>query len=212
MYFRATRSNITFAVNLLSRFMHYASELHFQATKKIVRYIKGAINCSIKFSHLHNFMLHDYFDNNWAGFVDDIKSTTSYCFSFGSRMFSWCLRKQDVIAQSTAEIEYIAAITAVNQAIWIKKILVDLHMDQLEPTRIYVDNQTAISFANNHVFHCKIRHFKIKLYFFREVQKEGDVIQLSCQTNDQIVDVLTKALSKANFEELKSKLGVCRCH
>jgi hypothetical protein len=62
MYFRATRSNIIFAVNLLSRFMHYASELHFQATKKIVRYIKGARNCGIKFSHLHNFMLHDYFD------------------------------------------------------------------------------------------------------------------------------------------------------
>jgi hypothetical protein len=50
------------------------------------------------------------------------------------------------------------------------------------------------------------------LYFLREIQKEGEVILFYCITNDQIVDVLTKALSKANFEELKSKLGVCRCH
>jgi len=52
---------------------------------------------------------------------------------------------------------------------------------------------------------------KSNCIFFREVQKEGDVIQLSCRTNDQITDVLTKALSEANFEELRSKLGVCCC-
>jgi len=93
MYLTATGPDITFAVSLLSRFMHYASKLHFQATKKIVRYIKGTMNYGIKFSHLNNFMLHGHSDNNWAGFVDDMKSTTGYCFSFGSRMFSWCLKK-----------------------------------------------------------------------------------------------------------------------
>jgi hypothetical protein len=126
-------------------------------------------------------------------------------------MFSWYSRKQDIVAQSTVETKYVAATVAVNQAIWIRKILVDLLMDQLQTTHIYVENQAAISIANNHVFHGRTKHFKIKLYFLREVQKEGEVILLYCKTNDQIADVLTKAFSKFFFEELRSKLSVYLC-
>jgi hypothetical protein len=126
-------------------------------------------------------------------------------------MFSWYSRKQDIVAQSTVETKYVAATVAVNQAIWIRKILVDLLMDQLQTTHIYVENQAAISIANNHVFHGRTKHFKIKLYFLREVQKEGEVILLYCKTNDQIADVLTKAFSKNFFEELRSKLSVYLC-
>jgi hypothetical protein len=126
-------------------------------------------------------------------------------------MFSWYSRKQDIVAQSTVETKYVAATVAVNQAIWIRKILVDLLMDQLQTTHIYVENQAAISIANNHVFHGRTKHFKIKLYFLREVQKEGEVILLYCKTNDQIADVLTKAFSNFFFEELRSKLSVYLC-
>jgi hypothetical protein len=90
----------------------------------------------------------------------------------------------------------------VNQAIWIRKILADLDMNQLEPTKIYVDNQAAISIANNPVFHDRTKYFKIKLYFLIEAQKEEEVTLLYCRTNDQIADILTKALSKASLEDL----------
>ena len=126
-------------------------------------------------------------------------------------MFSWCSRKQDNVAQSTTKVEYAAATAAVNQAIWIRKILIDLHMNQMEPTNIYFDNQAAISIANNLVFHGKTKHFKIKLYFLREAHKEEVVTLLYCRTNDQIADVLTKALPKASFEDLQRKLGICYC-
>ena len=119
-------------------------------------------------------------------------------------MFSWYSRKQDIVAQSTVETKYVAATVAVNQAIWIRKILVDLLMDQFQTTHIYVENQAAISIANNHVFYGRTKHFKIKLYFLREVQKEGEVILLYCKTNDQIADILTKAFSKKNFDERMS--------
>jgi hypothetical protein len=165
MYLTVTRSDIAFAVSLLSRFMHCASELHLQAAKRIVRYVKGTISYGIKYSHLQNFMLHGYSDSDWAGSVDDMKSTSGYCFSFGSGMFSWCSRKQDNVAQSTAQVEYAAATAAVNQAIWIRKILADLHMNQLELTKIYVDNQAAISIANNPVFHGRISILKSSYIF-----------------------------------------------
>ena len=123
-------------------------------------------------------------------------------------MFSWSSKKQDVVAQSTAEAEYVAATAAVNQAIWIRKILADLHMKQNEPTQIYVDNQAAISILNNPIFHGRTKHFKMKLYFLREEQREGEINLLYCRTEDQTADVLTKALSKARFEALRDKLGL----
>ena len=208
MYLTATRPDIMFAVSLLSRFMHCASEIHFQAAKRIVRYIKGTTNYGIRYIYCQNFKLLGYSDSDWAGSVDDMRSTTGFCFSFGSGVFSWCSKKQDVIAQSTAEAEYAAATAAVNQAIWIRKLLADLYMKQNEPTQIHVDNQAAISISNNPVFHGRTKHFKIKLYFLREVQKEGEIILHYCRTEDQTADVLTKALSKARFEVLRNKLGL----
>ncbi|RVW91832.1 Copia protein [Vitis vinifera] len=144
-----------------------------------------------------------------ASSIDDMRSTTGFCFSFGSGIFSWSSKKQDVIAQSTAKAEYVAANATINQAIWIRKILADLHMKQNEPTQIHVDNQAAIAISNDSVFHGKTKHFKIKLYHLREEQKDGEVKLLYCKTEDQIADVLTKALPKARFETLRSKIGLC---
>ncbi|RVW98283.1 Retrovirus-related Pol polyprotein from transposon RE1 [Vitis vinifera] len=117
MYLTATRPDIMNAVSLLSRYMHCASEIHFQAAKRIVRYVKGTIDYGLRFCQVKNFTLHGYSDSDWAGCVDDMRSTSGYCFSFGSAIFSWCSKKQEVIAQSTAEAEYVAAAAAVNQAL-----------------------------------------------------------------------------------------------
>ena len=102
-----------------------------------------------------------------------MRSTSGYCFSFGSAIFSWCSKKQEVIAQSTAKAEYVVVAAAVNQYLWIRKLMANLFMEQKESTQILVDNQAAISIANNPVFHGKTKHFKLKLYFLREVQNEG---------------------------------------
>ena len=83
--------------------------------------------------------------------------------------------------------------------------MADLHMEQKESTQILVDNQPAISIANNPVFHDKTKHFKLKLYFLREVQKEGEIQLIYCKTEN-----LTKALPKARYEFLRQRLGVCR--
>ena len=164
MYLTATRPDIMFAVSLLSRFMHCTSEVHFQAAKRIVRYIKGTTNYGIKYFYCQNFKLHGYSDSDWAGSIDDMRSTTRFCFSFGLGIFSWSSKKQDVIAQSTAEAEYVTANATVNQAIWIRKILANLHMKQNEPTQIHVDNQATIAISNDPVFYGKTKHFNIKLY------------------------------------------------
>ncbi|RVW69919.1 Copia protein [Vitis vinifera] len=137
MYLTTTRLDIMNVVSLLSRYMHCASEVHFQAAKRIVRYVK---------------------DSDWAGYVDDMRSTSGYCFNFGFAIFSWCSKKQEVIAQSTTEAEYVVATVAINQALWIRKLMADLFMEQKESTQILLDNQATISIANNPVFHGKTKH------------------------------------------------------
>ena len=74
------------------------------------------------------------------------------------------------MAQSTAEAEFVAVAAIVNQALWLKKVLlIDLNMKQNGHTKIFVGNQAAIAISHNPVFHRKTKHFSIKLFFLREV-------------------------------------------
>jgi hypothetical protein len=82
----------------------------------------------------------------------DRKSTSRYCFSLGSTMISWSSRKQGSIAQSTVEAEYIAAIVASIEAVWLRKILLDLFNAELEPTVIHCDNQSCVKLSVIPVF------------------------------------------------------------
>jgi len=209
LYLTATRPDILYATNLLSRFMHCPSELHMRAAKRILRYIKGTCSFGVKFMQCKTLKLHGFSDSDWGGFIDDMKSTSGFCFNLGSAIFSWSSKKQSIVAQSTAEAEFIAATAAVNQALWLQKLLRDLHMEEEEATEISVDNQAAIAISNNPVFHGKTKHFNIKLYFIREVQKNGDVKLLYCRTEDQMADLFTKALPANRFEFLTRLIGVC---
>ncbi|CAL5377981.1 unnamed protein product [Camellia sinensis] len=147
--------------------------------------------------------------SDWTGCVNDMRSTSGYCFSFGSRIFSWCYKKQAIIAQSTAKAKYVSPAVVINQALWIRKLMTDLHMEQQEGTQIFADNQAAISITNNPVFHSKTKHFKIKFYLLREVQREGELQLSYCKTENQSADILTKALPKIRYEFLRQKLSVC---
>jgi hypothetical protein len=209
MYLTTTRPDILFVVSLLSRFMHGASELHLRAAKRILRYVKGTVNYGVKFEKCQSFKLYGFSDSDWAGSLDDMRSTSGYCFNFGSGVFSWCSKKQEIVAQSTAEAEFIAATAAVNQALWLKKILSDLSMEEREPTEISVDNQAAIAISHNPVFHGKTKHFNIKLYFLREVQKNGDIKLIYCKSEDQLADLFIKPLPVSRFEYLRKMLGIC---
>lgn len=97
-----------------------------------------------------------------------MKSTLGYVFSLRSGVFSWISKKQEVVAQSTAEAEYIAASATVNQAVWLRKILADLRHKQEEATEVLVDNKSAIAISKNPVCFSKTKHMKIKYHALQE--------------------------------------------
>jgi hypothetical protein len=209
LYLTATRPDILHATSLLSRFMHCPTEIHMRAAKRILRYIKGTCSFGVKFVKCQDFKLHGFSDSDWGGSIDDMRSTSGFCFNLGSAIFSWSSKKQDIVAQSTAEAEFIAAIAAVNQALWLQKLLRDLQMEEEEATEISVDNQAAIAISHNPVFHGKTKHFNIKLYFLREVQKNGEVKLIYCKSENQLADLFTKPLPVNRFEFLRQRIGVC---
>jgi len=176
----------------------------------VLRYVKETLNYGMKFNQSQDFKLQGYSDSDWARSLDDMKSSSGYCFSFGSGMFSWCSKKQEIVAQSTAKAEFIAATTAINQALWLRKMLTDLHLEQDTTTEVMVDNQAAIAISKNPIFHGKTKHFSIKLFFLRDVQKDDAVCLKYCKTEDQLSDIFTKALPKSKFELLREKLGLVK--
>ncbi|XP_043814061.1 secreted RxLR effector protein 161-like [Manihot esculenta] len=125
-YLSHTRPDIAFSVSVLSRFMHSPTKHHLGAAKRVLRYVAGTVNFGIWYTTVSNFKLFGYTDSDWACSLDDRKSTSGYTFSLGSGAISWSSKKHDTIALSSSETEYIAATSAACQAVWLRRVLVDL--------------------------------------------------------------------------------------
>ena len=152
MYLTATRPDIMHAVSLISRFMERPKETHWQEAKRILRYVNGTKGFGILYSSSESFMLIGYTDSDRAGSVDDRKSTSGYVFHMGSGAISWASKKQPIVALSTAEAEYVAAIAAACQAVWLRRVLRDFCHEQEKGTTIYCDNSSAIALSKKFCF------------------------------------------------------------
>uniref|UniRef100_A0A803N306 Retrovirus-related Pol polyprotein from transposon TNT 1-94 n=1 Tax=Chenopodium quinoa TaxID=63459 RepID=A0A803N306_CHEQI len=97
--------------------------------------------------------------------MDDRKSTSSNCFSFGSAMVTWSSKKQETVAISTCKVEYTTASVASRQAIWLRKILANFNFEQNEATEVYCDNKSAIAMTKNPCFHGRTKHMDIQHHF-----------------------------------------------
>ncbi|GKV37173.1 hypothetical protein SLEP1_g45232 [Rubroshorea leprosula] len=196
LYLTATRLDLMFAASYLSRFMSTPSKFHLVAAKRVLRYIKGTYELGLWFDSNQQGRLQGYADSDWAGSMEDMISTTSYVFSFGSGSFSWNSKKQDIVAQSTAKAEYLAAGAAANHAIWLRMVLEKLGFDQIEPCVLKVDNMLAITIAQNPVQHGRTKHIKIKYHVIRNYVRDKEIVLQHCDSEVQVADILTKALPR----------------
>ncbi|CAB4027048.1 Hypothetical predicted protein [Paramuricea clavata] len=116
------------------------------------------------------------------------------------------------VALSTSESEYIALRFATQEAVWLRQLMKDLQMDCTTATTIYEDNQGAIAMSRNPVLHKRTKHIDIKYHFIREKTQDGTIELKYCPTNEMLADILTKPLSKGQFEYLRCKLGLIQGH
>eukprot|EP00253_Pinus_taeda_P036533 PITA_36533 len=114
-------------------------------------------------------------DADWAGSVDDRKSTSGGAFYMGSRLVSWFNKKQSSIELSTAEAEYMATASCCTQLLWMMQTLQNIQITCTPTISILCDNTSAISISKNLVMHSKTKHIPIKYHFLREQVLEQNV-------------------------------------
>jgi hypothetical protein len=210
MYLVNTRPDLCFVVNSLSQFMVEPRRVHWVAAKHVLRYLKGTVDYGLNYERGDGVRLIGYTDSDWAGCVSDRKSTSGCCFGLGSTVVSWFSRKQKSVALSSAEAEYMAASQASCEAIWLRKLLVGIFGVQMRPTVIYCDNQSCIKLSENPVFHDRSKHIEIRYHFIRDYVQRGAVELQYISTDEQVADILTKALGRGKFVPFRDKLGVVR--
>jgi hypothetical protein len=208
LYVIASRPDGKQVVGMVARFQATPKESHVQAVKRIFRYLKGTIDIGLWYPSKDSFTLKAYSDVDWAGCVDERKSTSGGAFFLGESLVAWISKKQSSILLSTTKAEYIAVAECCTQIEWMKQTLQDIKIVFEEPTTIYSDNTSAISLSKNPAQHSKSKHIPIK-YNYLSDQAENKNIKLEyVPTQEQVADIFTKPLSIDVFEYIRKRLGV----
>eukprot|EP00253_Pinus_taeda_P010447 PITA_10447 len=152
--------------------------------------------------------LEGFIDANWAGNSIDGKTTSDGILSIGSTVISWNSTKQTSVVLSSIETEYMATSQTTYEAIWMRKLLVRLFRQRIDPTMINCDNQSCIKLSQNLMFHDRSKHIKIEYRHLRDCVQKGIMELPYIPTREQISDILTKAFARSSFFHHKDKLGV----
>ena len=174
LYLTASRPDILFSVCVCARFQSNPKESHMLAVKRIIRYLKGTINLGLWYSKQSSLDLIGYTDADYGGCKIDRKSTSGTCQFLGVNLISWHSRKQNSVALSTAEAEYVAAGSCCAQVLWIKQQLEDYGIAQIK-IPIMCDNTSAINLTKNPIQHSRTKHIEIRHHFIRDHVLNGDI-------------------------------------
>lgn len=203
-----TRPDITYAVNTVARYCAKPTILHWKAVKRIMRYLKGTQHFGILYTPDGPNEFVGYSDADWAGDTDERKSTSGYFFQLGSGAVSWSSKRQSCVALSTAEAEYMALANAAQEAVWLRKLSVDMQINCKGPMLLYEDNQSTIAMSKNPQFHGRSKHIDVKFHYIREMCNENVIHLMYCPSDDMLADIFTKGLNKDKFKRLRKMLGM----
>lgn len=207
IYLSHTRPDIAYAVSIVSRYMHDPRSTHLNVVNRILRYLKSCPGKGILFSNNGRLRIEGYTDADWAGCLDDRKSTSGQCIFVGGNLVSWRSKKQSVVARSTAEAEFRSLATGLCEIMWLRILLTELQLYDGTPLRLYCDNQATINLVYNPVHHDRTKHIEIDRHFIREKLEQGALQIGFVKSVDQPADVLTKGVNVVSFEKLCSKMG-----
>jgi hypothetical protein len=153
------------------------------------------------------FDLIGYSDADYAVCKIDRKSTSGTCQFLERSLVSWASKKQNSVALSTAEVEYIAARHCCAQLLCMRQNLMDYGY-KLSKVPLLCDNESAIRMADNPVEHSRTKHIGIRYHFLRDHQQKGDIKIAYVSTHNQLADIFTKPLDEKTFSKLRNELNI----
>ena len=203
-----TRPDIAHSVGVLAKYMSKPTTVHWGAALGVLRYLAGTTDHGVCFGgHKVDCELAGYCDADYAGDLDTRRSTTGYVFVLNGGAISWSSRRQQTVAASTAEAEYMAAAAATKEALWLRKLLADLHFS-VNTIVIRADNQGALQLLKNPITSMRSKHIDVLYHFARERVERKEVVFEYVKTELNIADVLTKALPKGKHAFCSDGMGV----
>jgi len=205
-----TRPDIAFPIQQLSQFSSDPSVTHMQAAKRVLRYLQGTKRLGITY---REGQFHGYADSDYAGDVDNAKSTGGYTFLMGGGSICWSSKKQSTVATSTTHAEYIAGFEAAREAAWLQLLLDELTVSEIstpnvKPIVIYEDNSGCIALTKNPENHSRTKHIHVKYHYLRQQAEAGEIKLTQCKTDNMTADILTKALPRDKHERFTTMMGL----
>jgi len=195
----ATRLDITFATSILAQFAQNPTQVHWEATKRVVRYLKTTRDLELTYGTRdmttmgysdadHTLQLH------WH-------SISGYAFLIGGGAVVWSSKKQPIIALSMMEAKYISATHAMKEAMWLHTFMGEIIMLPTTATTIHCDNQSAIALSKNGQYHVRTKHIEIRFHFIQEAIEDGTMSLTYCPMQTMTTDLLTKLLNHTKTDK-----------
>ncbi|KAJ9566114.1 hypothetical protein OSB04_002080 [Centaurea solstitialis] len=206
-----TRPDVAYSVSVTSRYQQNPGEPHWVAVKNILKYLRRTKEMFLVFGGTEDeISVTGYSDASFQTDRDDFRSQSGYVFTLNGGAISWKSSKQDTIADSTTEAEYIAASDAAKEAVWLRNFLSDLRVvaSISRPIDIFCDNSGAVAQAKEPREHHKSRHVLRKYHLIREIIGRGDVRLCKIPTEDNVADPLTKPLARVKHEAHANSIGM----
>ncbi|XP_019057729.1 PREDICTED: uncharacterized protein LOC109116546 [Tarenaya hassleriana] len=207
-YLNFTRPDIAFTVNKLSQFMHSPTSDHWQAVKRVLRYLAGSPSLGIFMSSTNSFDLHAFSDADWGGNRDDYTSTSAHIVYLGEHPISWSSKKQRTAARSSTEAEYKSVASTAVELRWLSSLLSELGVPMTTKPVIFCDNVGATYLCANPVFHSRMKHVAVDYHFIRGLVQDGLLRVTHVSSQDQLAETLTKPITRARFELLRVRMGL----
>ena len=147
-------------------------------------------------------------DADFGGDMDSKHSTSGMVVKMGTGAISWRSRLQTIITLSTTEAEYISAVAAAQEIVWLRNLFSELGYETQSASTLYLDNQSAIAVSRNPEHHGRMKHLDLHHYWLRDVCKAGIIDFKYLPTKSMPADIMTKTLSRPSVMDMKEMLGL----
>nr|GEU68600.1 putative reverse transcriptase, RNA-dependent DNA polymerase [Tanacetum cinerariifolium] len=207
MYLTASRPDIMFVVCACARFQVTLNISHLHVVKRIFRYLKGQPKLGLWYPRDSPFDLEGFSDSDYVGASLDRKSTTGGCQFLVKILISWHCKKQTIVVNFTTQAEYVAAASCCGQVLWIQNQMLGYGFNLMN-TKIYINNESTICIVKKPVFHSKTKHIEIMHHFIRDSYEKKLIQVIKIHTDNNVVDLLTKAFDVGRFNFLFASIGL----
>ncbi|OWZ04039.1 Copia type Polyprotein [Phytophthora megakarya] len=204
-----TCPDLAFAVGQLGRYVQKPTQQHIGAAKRVQRYLIGTKTQGIVYTKCKILeqkpepIIDGYCDSDWGNDLDTSKSITGFVHCMAGRAISWASRRQSIVAQSTADAEYVATCEACMESQELRNVLIQVLPELVTSFRMGIDNQAVFVTATNPTYSRRTRHIELCWHFVRDQVAKRTVDLWKVRTEDNPSDIMTKPLVKRPTRDIE---------